>query len=457
MSDRPTFLSTPYGAYHHREVPTEDAELTHVGPGTPGGEYLRRFWQPVALSSELADLPLRVRALGEELVLFRDRGGRVGLLELHCPHRGTSLEFGIVSERGLRCCYHSWLFDVDGRILETPGEPADSTLKDRLCHGAYPALEYKGLVFAYMGPPELKPDFPYLDTYELPGNKMVPYCVSWPCNWLQAAENVMDPWHAVFLHTKISFVQFADAWGAMPLIEWVETPLGMVYVTTRRWHDHIWVRSNDAILPNLNQVGAIWEDGSQEKIFSRTGLTRWTLPVDDTHCMIIGWRHFHPSVDPHGKGDERRCGREMVDFFGQDGNRPYEERQRIPEDYDAQVSQRPIAVHALEHLAATDRGVIMYRRSLRQEIRSVAAGRPPRPQGKAGDLVPTYTHDTVLRIPPLPGADDRAHVLEVGRRVTDIVIQGDCHTGDRRSTEIERRMRALAVDANGARAQGQPA
>ncbi len=447
MSDRPGFLSVPYGAYHHRDVPAEDAELTRVGPGTPGGEYLRRFWQPVALSSELTELPLRVRVLGEDLVLFRDRGGRAGLLELHCPHRGTSLEFGIVSERGIRCCYHAWLFDVDGRILETPGEPRDSTLKDRLCHGAYPALEYKGLVFAHLGPPDLKPDFPILDTYDLPDNKMVPYCVTWPCNWLQAAENVMDPWHAVFLHTKISFAQFADAWGAMPVIDWVETPLGMVYVTTRRWGDHVWVRSNDAILPNLNQVGAIWEDGSEEKIFTRTGLTRWTLPIDDAHCMIIGWRHFHPSTDREGKGDERRCGKEMVDFFGQDGNRPYKERQRVPEDYDAQVSQRPIAIHALEHLATTDRGVIMYRRLLRHEIRRVAAGQSPRAQGKAGAIVPTYTHDTVLRVPERAGQDDTALLTDVGQRVTEIVIQGDDHGGDRRRAEIERRMRGLAAEA----------
>jgi nitrite reductase/ring-hydroxylating ferredoxin subunit len=451
MREHPTFLSVPYGAYHHREVPAQDAELTHVGPRTPAGEYLRRFWQPFALSSELTDLPLRVRVLGEDLVLFRDRSGRVGLLELHCPHRGTSLEFGIVSERGIRCCYHSWLLDVDGRILETPGEPSESTLKDRLCHGAYPALEHEGLVFAYMGPPELKPDFPILDTYRLPDNKLVPYCVTWPCNWLQAAENVMDPWHAVFLHTQISFAQFADAWGAMPLIKWAETPLGMVYITTRRWGDNVWVRSNDAILPNLNQVGAIWEDGSQEKIFTRTGLTRWTLPIDDTHCMIIGWRHFHPAVDPYGKGDERRCGKEMVDFFGQDGSRSYEERQRIPGDYDAQVSQRPIAIHALEHLGTTDRGVIMYRRLLRQEMRNLASGRSPRPLGKRGEIVPTYTHDTVLRIPPVAGTDDQVRLLETGRQVTDIVVQGDYHGGNRRVAEIERRMRALADDLRGAR------
>ena len=148
MATGAPFLKTRYGAYLHRDVPEEDAELTHVGPGTPCGEYMRRFWQPICFSDELKDLPLRVKILDEELVTFRDQRGNVGLLELHCPHRGTSLEFGLIETRGIRCCYHGWLFDTDGTIIETPGEPADSTLKDRLCHGSYPTHEQGGIVFA---------------------------------------------------------------------------------------------------------------------------------------------------------------------------------------------------------------------------------------------------------------------------------------------------------------------
>ncbi len=186
MATQPTFLNVPYGAYLHNEVPSEDAELTHVGPGTPGGEWFRRFWHPVAISDELKDLPVAVRILGEDLVVFRDRSGQVGLLELHCSHRGTSLEFGQIEERGIRCCYHAWLYDVDGKILETPGEPAESTLKDRLCHGAYPTHEYNGLVFAYMGPPEKRPEFPVFDTYEkmpkLGGKRLLTNVrLFWPC------------------------------------------------------------------------------------------------------------------------------------------------------------------------------------------------------------------------------------------------------------------------------------
>src|SRR5438093_5512998 len=169
MADRAPFLKTRYGGYFHRGVPAEDGELTHVGPDTPGGEYLRRFWQPVCFSDDLRDVPVRLTILGEELVAFRDLQGNVGLLELHCAHRGTSLEFGLVAERGIRCCYHGWLFGPDGAVLETPGEPAHSTLKDRLCQGAYPTHEYNGVVFAYLGPPDEPPPFPIYDCFERPG------------------------------------------------------------------------------------------------------------------------------------------------------------------------------------------------------------------------------------------------------------------------------------------------
>jgi nitrite reductase/ring-hydroxylating ferredoxin subunit len=147
------FLRTRYAGYLHREVPAEDAELAHVGPDTACGEYLRRFWQPVCLADELKDLPLRVRILGEDLVVFRDRSGTVGLLELHCPHRGTSLEYGLIEACGIRCCYHGWLFAADGSILETPGEPAQSTLKGRLYHGPTPLMNTPGLSLGIWGRP----------------------------------------------------------------------------------------------------------------------------------------------------------------------------------------------------------------------------------------------------------------------------------------------------------------
>src|SRR5579872_2944123 len=134
-----------FQGYARRATAEPDPELTRVGPGTPCGEWLRRSWQPIAMASELRDLPLALTVLGEPLVLFRDRGGRLGLLHKHCAHRGASLEYGIVMERGISCCYHGWHYDIDGRILETPAEPPGSTIKERLVQGAYPTRESDGL------------------------------------------------------------------------------------------------------------------------------------------------------------------------------------------------------------------------------------------------------------------------------------------------------------------------
>lgn len=438
----------PYGAYHSTPAPAEDAELTHVERGSPAGEYLRRFWQPVALSSELGDLPRRVRMFGEDLVLFRTRNGTPGLLEPHCAHRGASLEYGICEDEGLRCCYHGWLFGVDGSVLETPGDP-DSTLRSSVCQGAYPVHEYRGIIFGYFGPPELRPEFPIYDSYELEGDRLVPYCITYPCNWLQVHENVMDPSHGVFLHTRISFTQFAEAWGQLPEMDFVPTPTGMIYVTVRRVDDKVWIRSNDILLPNLAQIGHIWEEGTSVKSFGRVAITRWTTPIDDRTCRIIGWRHFHPDVDPRNMADESQCGVESVDFFGQGGDRPYEERQRIPGDFDAQVSQRPIAVHALENLTRSDRGVGMLRQLLRRELRRVADGQAPKlSELRAGGTVPTYCHDTVMELPVHPdGPDaDREFLRTAGRAITDIVVRGDHQQSPDRAQRIRALIEAWAAE-----------
>ena len=402
-------LTSPYGAYNRRDVPREDDQLTHVGPGTLCGEWLRRFWQPVALSAELRDLPKAIRIMGEELVIFRDRGGRVGLLDRHCSHRGTSLEFGLVSERGIRCCYHGWLYDVDGRILEIPGEPAESTYKDRFYHGAYPALEYEGLVFAYMGPPDRRPEFPIFDTYGIPGYRLVPsgQVNFLPCNWLQIKENSMDPIHTAFLHTIVSGVQFTPAYADIGVLDWQETPTGMVYIHTRRVDDRVWVHMNDYIPPNIHQFPPTWQDAREETIFLPPMATNWSVPIDDTLTMNLGFRHVK-----EGEPERYRP-------FGQTDDRPYEERQRQPGDYDAQVSQRPIALHALEHLVSHDRGIVMLRTMVRQGIRAVERGEDPTGVVRTpGGVLPTYSNDTILRIPPAstPGKD-RELLQETGRRV----------------------------------------
>jgi phenylpropionate dioxygenase-like ring-hydroxylating dioxygenase large terminal subunit len=406
-----------YSAYYKREVPQDDAELTRVGPGTPCGEYLRRFWQPVAKSAELGDVPRRIRIMGEDLVVFRDRGGRVGLLQPHCAHRGASLEFGVISERGIRCCYHGWLYDVDGTLLEAPAESAESMLKHRVSQGAYPVHEFGGLVFAYMGPPEKRPEFPMYDTFQLSDYQLLPGPkFTLPCNWLQVKENCMDPVHGAFLHAIVSGVQFTAAWGVLPELEFRESPVGLVYIASRRVEDRIWVRVADFMAPNIHQFAPDWDDAKKVKIFDRPMITRWAVPIDDTNTMNIDFAHYHESwtvpleqvVNP---------------AFGQTDDRPFEERQRRPGDYDAQMSQRPIAVHALEHLATSDRGVVMLRRMLRNGIRAVQRGQDPfgilrEPVAR----IPTYAQNTILRIPPAPTPQADRELL---RKVANNVMAGE--------------------------------
>jgi len=417
MVERAPFLNTAYSAYHHRERPTEDEELTRVGPGTPCGEYLRRFWQPIILAGELGELPRRIRVLGEDLVVFRDKRGAIGLLELYCLHRGTSLEFGLIGEKGIRCCYHGWLFDVDGTILETPGEPTDSTLKDRLFHGAYPVHEHGGLVFAYMGPPEKRPTFPLLDTYGLPGYKLIARAPTvWECNWLQVKENSMDPAHLAFLHTLPGSEGFTEDLKELGEWDWMETPIGMIYIDTRRHNDRVWVRVADFILPNIHQFPPNADPMAQRNSINRPLATTWAVPLDDTHTMQIGYYHA-----PGGKELRRGAG------FGQDASRSYEERQRVPGDYDAQVSiHGGVARHGLEHLAATDRGVTMMRNMIRRGIRAVRNGENIDYRIlRDGPAIPTYCHDRVVSgialAPTLE--EDRRRIREFARNLVAHAVQ----------------------------------
>ena len=413
MSPPTRFLNVPYGAYLARDVPAPDPILTETGPGTPCGEYLRSFWQPVAFARDLGDVPRRLRIMGEDLAVFRDRSGRVGVLQLHCTHRGTSLEFGIPMERGLRCCYHGWVFDVDGRILETPGEPGDSTLRQRLCQGAYPTHEFGGLVFAYMGRPDRRPVFPIYDTFDLPGFELHPAAgFALPCNWLQIKDNSMDPVHTSFLHALSSGYHFTPAFGALAELDWQETPYGMIYVATRRVGDFVWVRVCDFMAPNIHQFTRELEEAAGERIGYRPVVIRWAVPIDDTRTMNFELAQ----IDPAWRLTPAQI---AAPGFGQSADRPYEERQRQPGDYDAQSGQRPVAIHALEHLASTDRGVIMVRKIVRDGIRAVEAGEIPRGASlDAGDTIGTYCQDTVLKIPAAgTPEDDRALLRDTGRRV----------------------------------------
>ena len=430
--------------YEKRHVPAPEIELSQVGPGTPGGEFLRRFWHPIAMASEVQDLPVPVRILGEDLVLFRNLSGGLGLLHRHCSHRGTSLEYGRLTEHGVQCCYHGWHFATDGAILETPGLPESNKIKHTMRHGAYPVREYRELIFAYMGPPAEMPEFPRLEIYEYPDTDYAAHGFHFACNWLQVHENCCDPFHATWLHARHSGTQFAEAWGAWPVLRWRETPNGMITETTRRNGENVWFDSVDVVMPNLRCTGDLWEDATRIKAFRRTALTLYAVPIDDTNTLFIGLRLFNKSTDQYGNGQKELCGRETADYPGQSGLRPHEERQRTPGDWEANTGQRPIAVHQLEHLQPTDRGVSMFRRLLRKGIRAVQEGdrsvdiknNPPR---KPDGTIPNFQFDTVLRIPPVPGRDDEELMAEVSAQVTDAVCDPSHMMHPERDRLIEER------------------
>ena len=231
----------------------------------------------------------------------------------------------------------------------------------------------------------------------------------------------MDPAHTAFLHTIVSGSQFTEEFGVMPELEFVETPVGMIYIGTRRVGQNVWARMVEAVLPNLQQIAPIWETGHQEHGFSGPMVSRWVVPQDDTNTMFIELRHVSETegVTPAWWADR------TIMVPGQLAAESYEAGQRQPGDYEAQVSQRPIAIHGLEHIGATDRGVMMFRNLTRRGIRAVQAGRDP--VGLCCDadtVIPTYCNDTVTRVAPDGDpAIDRQHMRETGRRLADSYLK----------------------------------
>jgi phenylpropionate dioxygenase-like ring-hydroxylating dioxygenase large terminal subunit len=357
------------------KIPEPDYELTAVGPGTACGELMRRYWQPVCLSADLKDLPKRLRILGEDLVAFRDGEGKAGLLFYRCSHRATSLEYGRVEARGLRCCYHGWLYDVEGNVLEMPLEPANNPFLNQIKHPCYPLREFGGLVFAYMGPPDKIPEFPIYDIWNNDGGgtleaRMGPR-VGGPvnCNWLQAEENLMDALHTFWLHTLHSGSQFPSrAYGIDPdELRYEETDRGMKFVLNRKLDSgKQWELIWEMIMP-LN-VHLVYTD---EPRTERVSGVSWCVPVDDTHQLGASIRRI-----AHGQAG-KLTGREQLAPGGRQ-NTSYEYTQRHPDDKEAVEGQGPIALHGLEHLVTSDRGVLLFRNILRKAIQAVKQGADPK-------------------------------------------------------------------------------
>jgi phthalate 4,5-dioxygenase oxygenase subunit len=195
-------------------ITLDDMQLiSQTGPGTPMGDLMRRFWIPAVLTEELTEPdgdPKPIRLLGEDLVAFRDTDGKVGILGRNCPHRGASLALGRNEEGGLRCLYHGWKMDVNGRVLETPCEPPNSRFKDRIRHRAYPTQEAGDIVWVYMGPPDEQPELPQFPWLTLPSSRRSVAKMWQKCNYLQGLEGVLDSYHASVLHSGYHLMHWSQ-------------------------------------------------------------------------------------------------------------------------------------------------------------------------------------------------------------------------------------------------------
>ena len=268
----------------------EDNELLcRVGPGTPMSNLMRQYWVPAALSSELPECegaPLRLRLLGENLIAFRTTSGAVGLIQNHCPHRGTSLFYGRNEDEGLRCVYHGWKFDVTGRCVDMPSEPAESDFKHKVRATAYPCVERGGLVWAYLGSRPTPPPLPELEANMVPEGGIQIY--QRECNWMQALEGDIDTGHTVFLH--LGGMQAEEApegtWSRYalsrraPTYEVVETDSGVMYGACRPAEDNIsYWRIANFLFP-------FWAMVPTGVLGLEVRARAW-IPMDDHHTLAL--------------------------------------------------------------------------------------------------------------------------------------------------------------------------
>ncbi len=378
------------GTGYGRKRNAHDPRLTEVGPGTPMGELLRRYWHPIAVAVEVtSDVPQRVRLLGEDLVLFRDQQGNVGLVEEHCCHRGTSLFYGRIEEDGIRCPYHGWKFDTKGHCLDQACE-TDGGGKGRnaVRQPWYPVRERYGVVWAYMGAPEKKPVLPRWSMLEnLQADETLAFVYpsfgygpidALDFNWLQSFENTLDPMHGVWLHIAHSEEnQFGgepkyrpemDTHGFIKYTSWSETEQGARFEQTFPMGDgRGFYYSVEDIMPNISVIPNP-SNGALNKI-------QWHVPIDDTHFRIFVIIRF-PTKEEAMKVKERQM------RGGLHKGKPWseltaEERRSYPGDYETQSTQGPIAIHANERLVKSDTGVVMLRRKLQSLINNMEAGENP--------------------------------------------------------------------------------
>lgn len=369
--------------------------LTRTDPGMPGGDLLRRYWQPAALVEELppGGAPVPLRMFGEDLVLFRDERGRPGLLGLHCSHRGADLSYGRLEDGGIRCLYHGWLYDIVGRCLEQPGEPSGCSFHERIRHPAYPCIERSGVIWTYLGPgePPLLPNYEFLT---VPDEQVFAIKLFHDCNWLQGNEGNIDLIHLSFLHHSANRDAGGDGTGAdetvtgggaAPGRETVEAELTDYGLNVCKVRD-LGAEKHLYFCTYMIPCAFAFSGDTANEGYS----LNWHVPIDDTHH----WKYTFVSSRTHAL-DKERVRRGRLDMgpdyraFRSKTNRYLQDRTSMAESYTgiglvfqaqdlcAVEGAGPIQDRTHEHLTANDAPVVISRKLLLKGIQDIAAGRDP--------------------------------------------------------------------------------
>ena len=375
--------------------------LTRVGPGTPVGELLRRYWHPVATVAELDQEPvLAVTLLGEDLALYRTESNKLGLVAQRCPHRGASLAYGIPEEDGLRCPYHGWKYSDRGQCLEQPAEPPESTFKDRIRIPAYPVQELGGFVWAYLGPDPvpLLPRYDLLVWDHLDREIGVTHI---PCNWLQIMENSMDPVHLEFLHTRyMNYVMKKQ--GKAPSMR-VRHHVKIAFdvfdfgISKRRLLEgdsedvDDWRIGHPILFPTILALGG--NEGPRFEI---------RVPVDDTHTTVYSYFTRQRAA---GAAGQTPIPVYDIPFKHEDGSLVVDTV--LGQDMMAWVTQGELTDRTTERLGTSDKGVILLRQVLEEQLERVARGEDPM------GVVRDPTRNEVIRVP----REEHAFFLHTGGMV----------------------------------------
>ena len=420
--------------------------LTRVGPDDGAGQVLRHYWQPAALSIELkSQRPVvPVDLLGEQLVLFKDNSGELGLIARHCPHRGADLCYGRREDNGLRCPFHGWHFNRSGQCVEQPGEPLDSDMHTKIKLAGYPVVEKNGIVWAYLGPGN-PPPFPSLDCFIAPESHVFAFKGLWDCNWLQAMEVGIDPVHASFLHRFLIDEDPADSYGkqfrdkaasadmpmtqllreyARPEISVEETDYGLRLTALRHLDDgNTHVRVTNQIFP-----AAICIPISREMT-----ITQWHVPIDNTSCYWYSmFTSFTEPVNKELMWEQRIKEHRLPDFAplkNKSNNYGYNPQEQSSETYTgmgldinvhdqwAVESMGTIQDRTKEHLATTDIAISKNRKLLRAAIESVDKnpGDLKMQNGTTRDITGPISVDTIAA----DSAWDKAYSEEDAKRRAD--------------------------------------